>query len=264
MLKFAANLSMLYSEVPFLERFERAQDAGFTSVEFLFPYAFGLKDVRQTKNLHRLDIVLFNLPAGDWEKGERGIAILPDRVQDFQDGVAEAIHYAQALGTPRLNCLAGKKPDDLSKEDAWRTLLNNVRYAADELNKAGLTLVIEPINPFDIPGFFLNTTNQVLRLIEEAQRPSVKIQYDIYHMQRTQGDILNTYTALRQHIDHIQIADNPGRHQPGTGELHYGRIFQALEKAGYEGYIGLEYIPLGSTDESLSFWHRYRKGESVD
>lgn len=263
MLKFAANLSMLYPDVSFLERFQHAAQSGFNAVEFLFPYQAGLESVRQEIRTHELSVVLFNLPAGDWDQGERGIAIFPDRRQEFRDGVAEAIRYAQALEVTRLNCLAGKRPDDLSADEAWTVLVENVRYAADELGCVGLTLMVEPINPFDIPGFFLNTTRQATKLLDEVDRPNVMIQYDIYHMQRTQGEIINTFNALQARIGHVQIADNPGRHQPGTGELHYGRIFQALEDAGYSGYIGLEYIPLGSTEDSLGWWKQYH-GQFID
>lgn len=264
MLKFAANLSMLYPEVPFLERFESAARSGFHAVEFLLPYTVGLEAVRIAVQSQPLSIVLFNLPAGDWDNGERGIAIFPDRRQEFRDGVGEAIRYAQTLGTPRLNCLAGKRPPGLDFDDAWRVLVENVRYAADELGKVGLTLLVEPINLFDIPGFFLNTTQHVMTLLNEVGKSNVHIQYDIYHVQRTQGEIIHTFNALKAQIGHIQVADNPGRHQPGTGELHYGRIFRALEDAGYAGYIGLEYIPLGSTEDSLNWWHRYQSGEPIE
>lgn len=257
---------MLYPEVPFLERFELAVHSGFKAVEFLFPYAAGLEAVHNAVKARHLPVVLFNLPAGEWEKGERGIAIFPDRRQEFRDGVGEAIRYAQTLGTSRLNCLAGKRPPELEAGEAWRVLAENVRYAAAELAKAGLTLLVEPINPFDIPGFFINSTREVISLLNEvglSSHSNVKIQYDIYHMQRTQGDIINTFNALKAHIGHIQIADNPGRHQPGTGELHYGRIFQALEDAQYSDYIGLEYIPLGSTEDSLEWWRHYELGQPM-
>ncbi len=264
MLRFSANLSMLYPDASFLERFWYAHQSGFDAVEFLFPYAAGLEAIGQAARANELSIVLFNLPAGDWEHGERGIALLPDRRQEFREGVGEAIRYAQALAVPRLNCLAGKRPDDLPRDDAWSVLVENVRYAADTLGRAGLTLMVEPINPFDIPGFFINTTRQVVELLNEVDRPNVMIQYDIYHMQRTQGEIINTFNVLKPRIGHVQIADNPGRHQPGTGELNYGQIFRGLEEAGYSGCIGLEYIPLGNTEESLEWWRQYRNNQAID
>ncbi|PSR29528.1 hydroxypyruvate isomerase [Sulfobacillus thermosulfidooxidans DSM 9293] len=261
MLKFAANLTMLYTDVPFLERFGRARVSGFDAVEFLFPYSDGLDAVTTVAREAAVTIALFNLPAGDWEHGERGIAILPDRRAEFRAGVAEAIRYATALGVQRLNCLAGRRPDDLPEVEAWAVLRDNVRYAADELAKAHLTLMLEPINPYDIPGFFLNRTSEVIDLIREVGRSNIQIQYDIYHLQRTQGEIIGTFRTLREHIGHIQIADNPGRHQPGTGELNYKRIFSALDEAGYTGYIGLEYIPQGRTEDSLEWWRLYQNGQ---
>lgn len=263
MLKFAANLSMLYPEVPFIERFFRARQSGFDSVEFLFPYPAGLDAVRQACQDNALSVVLFNLPAGRWGEGERGIAILPDRRQEFRTGVAEAMDYAAGLGVRRMNCLAGKRPDSLPAADAWAVAVENLRYAAKELGRAGLTLLVEPINPYDIPGFFLNTTQQTVELLTAIGEPNVRIQYDIYHMQRTQGEILATFVALKPLIAHLQIADNPGRHQPGTGELHYGRILAALEAAGYDGHIGLEYLPLGTTEESLGWWRQYQVGQFI-
>jgi len=261
MLKFAANLTMLYGDSPFLERFNRARQSGFDFVEFLFPYGAGLSAVEKARQDARLTIVLFNLPAGNWDQGERGIAIFPDRRAEFREGVAEAIRYAKALGVSQLNCLAGRRPEDLPVDEAWAVLRENVRYAADALGQEGLTLLMEPINPFDVPGFFINSPREVIRLREEIGVPNLRLQYDIYHQQRTAGEILATFQAFHASIGHIQIADNPGRHQPGTGELHYGRIFSALDRAGYSGYIGLEYIPDGTTEESLEWWRQYRAGQ---
>lgn len=261
MLKFAANLTMLYTDVPFLERFGRARASGFDAVEFLFPYPAGLNAVQQAAREAELAVVLFNLPAGDWDRGERGIAILPDRRAEFREGVAEAVRYAKALGVERLNCLVGRRPDELPESDARAVLRENVRYAAEELAKAGLTLMLEPVNPYDIPGFFLNRTREAVELMGEVGMPNLRIQYDIYHLQRTQGEIIGTFRALQDKIGHIQIADNPGRHQPGSGELNYARIFSALEEASYAGYIGLEYIPPGRTEDSLDWWRLYQTGQ---
>lgn len=257
-LRFAANLTMLYPEVPFLERFARARASGFDAVEFLFPYPAGLPAVQTALRDNDLKVVLFNLPAGDWDAGERGIAILPDRRDEFRAGVEEAIGYAKGLGCRQLNCLAGKRPSDLALEDAQAVFKENLQYAADKLSEHGITLLMEPINPYDIPGFFLTTASQAHAIIEEVQRANVRIQYDIYHLQRTQGEIIRTFRDLKDLVGHIQIADNPGRHQPGTGELHFPNIFRALEDAGYAGHIGLEYVPLGDTEDSLAWWRSYR------
>jgi hydroxypyruvate isomerase len=251
---------MLFNEVPFIERFDRAKGSGFAEVEFLFPYADGLEAVKAAVKASSIEVVLFNLPAGDWEGGERGIAILPDRREEFRDGVGEAIRFAESLGTPRLNCLAGKQPKDLTDSDAEAVLVENLRFAAKELAKAHLELMIEPINSYDIPGFFLTGTSQALDLIERVGEPNIKIQYDIYHMQRMQGEILGTFRQIKPKIGHIQIADNPGRHQPGTGELNYRRIFAALEEGNYQGYVGLEYIPLGTTEDSLEWLRSLKSG----
>jgi hydroxypyruvate isomerase len=253
MLKFAANLTMLYGEVPFLERFARARASGFGAVEFLFPYEAGLEAVRAALADNGLRVVLFNLPAGDWGRGERGIAILPDRRREFREGVEEAIRYALALGSRQLNCLAGKLPPGLDRQEAAAVLEENVAYAADRLAEHGLTLLVEPINTFDIPGFFLPTPDAALEVLRRVGRPNVRIQFDFYHVQRAQGELIATFRRVRDHVAHVQIADNPGRHQPGTGEIHYPNVFRALEDAGYGGYIGLEYVPEGTTEESLSW-----------
>ena len=219
--RFAANLTMLFTELPFMQRFEAAARAGFEAVEYLFPYAVPKQELAAALRANRLEQVLHNLPAGNWDGGERGIACLPDRVAEFREGVAMAIDYATALGCPRVNCLAGKLPEGATRQDVQPTLVENLRYAARELQAAGIQLLVEPINSFDIPGFFLTRTDQALALIDEVGSPNLFVQYDIYHAQRMEGELGNT---LRQHlprIGHIQLADNPGRGEPGTGELNY-------------------------------------------
>lgn len=261
MLRFAANLTMLYGEVAFLDRFARAKASGFSAVEFLFPYEAGLQAVKAALMENGLRVVLFNLPAGNWSAGERGIAILPDRRQEFREGVEEGIRYALALGSGQLNCLAGLLPSGLSPQDAQRVLVENLTYGADRLAEHGLKLLIEPINTFDVPGFFLTSPWQAVELIQQVGRPNLKIQLDFYHLQRTQGELIGTFRRLKGHVAHVQIADNPGRHQPGTGEIHYPNIFRALAEEGYIGYIGLEYIPAGTTEESLAWLPEdWRKG----
>ena len=257
--RFAANLSMLFTEVPFLERFERAARAGFGSVEFLFPYAHTPGEVAARVQGNRLKVVLHNLPAGDWDAGERGIACLPDRVDEFRAGVGKAIEYATALGAPQLNCLAGKVPLGASEESLRKTFVANLRFAAAELKKANLKLLIEPINTYDIPGFYLNRTAQALSVIDEVGSDNLYLQYDIYHAQRTEGELAATIEKHLARIAHIQVADNPGRHEPGTGEINYGFLFKRLDELGYRGSVGCEYKPAGTTEAGLGWLEQARR-----
>ena len=251
--KFAANLSMLFTEVPFLERFERAAQAGFAAVEFLFPYAFSAEEIKQRLHTHRLKLVLHNLPAGDWEAGERGIGCLPDRTDEFREGVATAITYATALGVPQLNCLAGKAPIGADNAVLRQTFVANLKFAAAELNQAGLRLLIEPINSFDIPGFYLNRTVQALAILDQVGAANAYVQYDIYHAQRMEGELAATMQKHLARIGHIQLADNPGRNEPGTGEIHWPFLFAHLDRIGYTGWIGCEYKPATSTEAGLGW-----------
>lgn len=251
--QFAANLTMLFTEQPFLDRFAAARAAGFQAVEYLFPYAFDKAVLAQALRDNGLQQVLHNLPAGDWDAGERGIACHPDRVAEFREGVDRAIEYAKALGCPQLNCLAGKLPAGLSRENAQATLVTNLRFAADKLKAAGIKLLIEPINSFDIPGFFLNRTDQAQGLIDAVGSDNLYIQYDIYHAQRMEGELAATLLKYLPRIAHIQLADNPGRHEPGTGEINYPFLFRHLEAIGYRGWIGCEYKPQTSTTEGLGW-----------
>ncbi len=251
--RFAANLSMLFTEVPFLDRFKAAREAGFTAVEFLFPYEYGLDKVKARLEENGLKVVLFNLPAGDWAAGERGIAANPQRVDEFRAGVQQAAAWAVELGAPRLNCLAGKEIAGVAAAEQERVLKENVRYAAAVLQDKGLKLMLEPINHFDIHGFLLNTSNQVMQLIAEIGAPNVYLQYDVYHAQREEGELTATIRKHFQQIGHIQIADNPGRHQPGTGEINYKFLLQELDALGYEGYVSLEYVPEPDTLTSLNW-----------
>jgi len=251
--KFAANLTMLFTELPFMERFEAAAKAGFKAVEYLFPYAFDKKELAAALRVNGLEQVLHNLPAGNWDIGERGIACHPDRVSAFREGVGRAIDYATALGCPQVNCLAGKLPVGAALQDAHPTLVANLRLAARELEAAGLRLVIEPINSFDIPGFFLTRTDQALALIDEVGSSNLKLQYDIYHAQRMEGELGNTLSKNIERIGHIQLADNPGRGEPGTGEINYPWLFKHIDAIGYTGWIGCEYKPRGTTTEGLGW-----------
>lgn len=251
--KLAANLSMLFTEVPFLERFAAAREAGFGAVEVQLPYEQPPGLIREQLDRHHQRMLLFNLPSGDWTAGDRGIAADPHRVDEFRAGVERALAYASVLGVTRLNCLAGTAPRDATDEALWRTLEENVRFAAERLDAARLELVVEPINRFDVPGFLLSSTRDALRLLDQVGRPNVSLLFDVYHVQRAEGNLTPT---LREHIGrvgHVQIADNPGRHQPGTGEINYPFLFSELDRLGYAGYVSLEYIPTPSTAESLGW-----------
>jgi len=251
--KFAANLTMLFTELPFMQRFEAAAKAGFEAVEYLFPYPFEKKELAAALRTHGLQQVLHNLPAGDWDKGERGIACHPDRTGEFREGIAMAIDYATALGCPQLNCLVGKVPAGVSTEAAHKTVVENLRLAAGELEAAGLRLLIEPINTFDIPGFFLTRTDQALALIDEVGSSNLRVQYDIYHAQRMEGELGNTLSKNLARIGHIQLADNPGRGEPGTGEINYPWLFGHIDSIGYDGWIGCEYKPRSGTVDGLGW-----------
>jgi len=256
--RFAANLTMLFTEVPFLDRFERAAANGFTAVEFLFPYPYPAEDLKSRLDAHGLSLVLHNLPAGDWDAGERGIAVLPGREGEFRDGVERAVAYATTLGTPCLNCLVGKTPAGVPSDAVHATLVANLRHAARALHGAGLTLLVEAVNDKDIPGFHLTRTAQVLALLDEVGEPNVQVQYDLYHAQRMEGELAATVAAHLPRIAHIQLADNPGRHEPGTGEIAYDFLLPYLDRIGYTGHIGCEYKPATTTEAGLGWLARYR------
>ncbi len=251
--RFAANLTMLFNEVPFLDRFEKAAANGFEAVEFLFPYPYPVQELKTRLQSHNLKLVLHNLPAGDWDAGDRGIACDPARVDEFRAGVPKAIEYATQLGVPQLNCLAGKTPAGVSPQALHDTLLANLKFAAAELKKAGLKLLTEPINTFDIPGFYLNRTEQALRLHDEVGADNLFLQHDLYHMQRMEGELAATLKKHLSRIAHIQIADNPGRNEPGTGEINYKYLFRLLDEIGYSGWVGCEYKPATTTEAGLGW-----------
>lgn len=254
--RFAANLSMLFTEVDFTERFACARAAGFEGVEYLFPYAYPKDLLSRALSDNELTQVLFNLPPGDWDAGERGIACLPDRVEEFRAGVDQAIDYAKALGCRQLNCLAGLRPESVSEELAWQTLVENVAYAGEKLATEDITLCLEAINSrVDMPGFMLDTSGKVLALIEQVDGDNVRLQYDLYHMQIMEGDLIRSMECLLPWIGHIQFADNPGRHEPGTGEINFSNVFSAIDSMGYEGWVSAEYRPSGATGDSLA-WFR--------
>ncbi len=244
---------MLFTEHPFMDRFDAAGKSGFKGVEFLFPYAEDKFAIREKLDRNSLTQVLFNLPPGNWEGGERGIACLPDRVGEFQDSIGKAIEYAKVLGNKQVNCLSGIRPAGVSEDVLRATIVANLRFAAEALKKEGILLIAEAINFYDMPGFYLNTSKQAFSIFDEVGSDNLKFQYDIYHMQRMEGELANTLKAHLSRIAHIQIADTPGRHEPGTGEINYPFLFRWLDEIGYDGWVSCEYRPKGETAAGLGW-----------
>lgn len=258
--RFAANLSLLFTEVPLIERFGRAARAGFTAVELQFPYSLPAAVIAAELRAHRLELVLHNLPAGDSDAGERGIAVDPSRTAEFREGVALAVDYALALGAPRLNCLAGIAPPGVDDATLRRTLVANLRHAARELRGAGLTLLVEPLNRRDVPGYWLDRSALALDVLDEVGEPNALLQFDCYHAQRSEGELAGTIQRHLARIGHVQVADNPGRHEPGSGEINYAFVFDWLDRIGYRGYVGCEYIPAAGTEQGLGWMQRLVNG----
>lgn len=258
--KFIANLNMLFTELPFLERFAAASRAGFEAIEFMFPYDYPVEVLKEALDSAGLKLVLFNLPAGDWNAGERGIAAYPGRQAEFRDGVEKAVAYAKVFNTPRINCLVGKQVPGHTDTEQRTVLVENLRFAAMKLQNEGVKLLVEPVNHFDIPGFLLNKTQEALNILAEVNHPNLFIQYDIYHAQREEGELAATLRAHMAKIQNIQIADNPGRHQPGTGEINYRFLLWTIDALGYDGYVSMEYIPSPNTEASLRWLeeHSYK------
>lgn len=254
---FSANITMMFQEVAFMDRFAAAAKAGFRAVEFMFPYDYPIADLQKVLKDNGQKLVLFNLPAGNWAAGDRGIAVDPARQAEFQAGVQKAAEYAKALGVPQVNCLVGKKMTDVPAAEQRRVLVENLRWAADYLAKAGVKLLVEHLNNRDMPGFTLTTTAQVLEVLDEVDHANVFLQYDVYHAQRMEGELAAILRTNLSRISHIQIADNPGRHQPGTGEINYRWLLADFDAAGYKGYVGLEYIPAPDSVSSLGWVTEY-------
>ena len=259
--KFAANLSMMFQEIPnFLDRFDAAAKAGFNGVEFLFPYDFPPEAIAEKLEKNKLTLALFNLPPGDWAKGERGFAAIPGRQQAFMAAVETAIPYAKATKCKTLHAMAGLWPEGRDKIEALPTYIDNLRWAADRLASEGITAIIEPINTRDIPGYYLNTTAQAMPIIEAVDRPNLRLQLDLYHVQIMRGDLAPTIRELAGMYPHVQIAGTPGRHEPDVGEINYPYLFDLLDEIGYEGWIGCEYRPKGDTVAGLVWAKRYGIG----
>lgn len=256
MIRLAANLSMLFTEHDFLDRFAAAAAAGFRGVEYLFPYAYSTKELTAALNAAGLSQVLFNLPPGDWEAGERGLTSLPGRQAEFRDSVVEALRYAEALNCPRMHAMAGLLPadaDEATRAAHWETYIGNLRYAAAEFAKKDKTLLIEPINPRDIPGFLLNTQSQARAVLEQVGAKNLRVQFDLYHCQIVEGDLIRNLEAQFANIGHVQLAGVPERHEPDRGEVHYPAVLDRLVALGYDGWVGCEYRPAGKTAAGLGW-----------
>ncbi len=258
--RFDANLTMLFNEVGFLERFSMAANAGFDGVEYAYPYPYDKQQLVDRLGENNLRQILHNLPSGNWDSGERGIACLPDRINEFQDGVGKAVEYATYLGCKQVNCLAGITPENVPQDAIYETMISNLTFAATKLGEKNIDLLVEAVNTRDVPGFFVTSTQQVRSIINEIGLPNIGLQYDVYHMQIMQGDIVTTMKENLDVMKHIQIADNPGRNEPGTGEINYPFIFQSLDIMGYEGWIGCEYIPINNTVSGLQWASQYLPG----
>lgn len=259
-LRFAPNLSMLYPDVPFLDRFARAKAAGFRAVEFLFPYEFGADAVKQRLDEQGLTPILFNINPGNTQQNERGALSIPARRDFFRQSFEEAMAYAQRFACPRLHCMVGNRQAGLTAADQVECALENLAWAAPRAAEIGVTLLIEPLNAVDMPEYLVHTTAEAMQIVRGANQPNVRLQFDFYHTQMTEGNLIQTVTTLLPYIGHIQISDAPGRHQPGTGEINYPNIFATLERLGYSEPIGLEYRPQGDTDASLAWLPREQRG----
>ena len=255
--QFAANLSMMFNEVPFPERFAAAAKAGFKAVEFLFPYDYTPAEVAGWLKGNNLKNALFNMPPGNWAAGERGMASIPGREDEFMAGVDRAIEYALALGTPTIHAMAGMLPEHADREDHRATYVDNLGLAAKKLAAHGLTLVIEPINTRDMPGYFLNYQGDAHAIREEVDEPNLKVQMDFYHCQIMEGDLSMTFKKYLPHIGHIQIASVPDRHEPDEGEVNFPHLYKLLDDMGYAGYVGCEYRPRGKTEDGLGWVKSY-------
>lgn len=261
--KFAANLSMLFNEHEFLDRFTAAAKAGFAGVEYLFPYAYEAETLRNALAGNGMSQELFNLPPGDWEAGERGLSALPGREAEFRASVATALHYAEVLDCPRLHVMAGIVPAGTDQQACRDTYINNLRFAAAEFAKRDKILLIEPLNLRDNPGYLLSRQENAVEICNLVGAVNIKLQFDFYHCQIVQGDLIRTLEKLLPHIGHIQIAGVPDRHEPDTGEVNYAWLFDQIDALGYDGWIGCEYRPQGKTIDGLAWGRKWGLGATV-
>lgn len=255
--RFCANISMLFGERPFPERFDAAARSGFSAVEIQFPYRWDARALAERAGSAGVEVVQINLPAGDQDKGDRGIACVPARAAEFREGVGRALEYARALGCRQMNCLAGIAPDGLPEAALRETFLGNLRWAAGELARSGMTLLVEPINTRTVPGFWLNRTAQALELIAAAGAPNLRLQLDFFHAQIMEGDVAAVLQAAFDRVGHMQVADAPGRHEPGTGAIDFASLFERIDRLGYRGWIGAEYVPSAATEDTLGWVRRW-------
>ncbi|MEO9613526.1 MAG: 2-oxo-tetronate isomerase [Nitratireductor sp.] len=255
--RLAANLTMLFTEVPFMDRFERAARAGFGAVEFLFPYDHDAREIATALEENRLDRALFNMPPGDWAAGERGLAVDPRQRARFREALALALDYAAVLGAPLIHCMAGVAPKEIDRRELEENFTDNLAHAAAEAARRGVRIVIEPLNRFDMPGYFLETMAEAAAILDRVGSDNLSLQYDIYHQSRTGGEIVATFERHRARIAHIQIAGNPGRHEPDCGEIDYRAVLAALDARGYSGFVGCEYLPAGRTEDGLGWARDY-------
>ena len=253
--RFAANLTMMFTELPFLDRFAAAADAGFEGVEFLFPYEHPAEAVAEQLRRSRLENVMFNMPAGDWIAGDRGLACIPGREAEFRASVDKALLYATRMGTKRLHAMAGVAPAGVERGSCRETLISNLRYAAAKLAVHQITLLLEAINNRDMPGFFVSTQAESFAICSAVGAPNIAMQMDCYHIQVAEGDITTKLRLYAQHCGHIQIAGVPERHEPNTGEIRYEYLFHLLDEIGYTGWVGCEYRPAGRTVDGLKWFH---------
>ena len=256
-LKIAANLTMMFNEHDFMDRFAAAASCGFKGVEYLFPYDYPADAIAEELKKNGLKQVLFDFPAGDWANGDRGIAVQPDRVGEFQDGVGLAVEYAKVLGCTRLTCLAGIPDAGADPAVSEQTMIENLRFAADAASEIGANVLVEPLNTRDVPGTFVSKSAHGASLVRAAGHPNVRLQFDVYHTQIMEGDLAPKFTDLLSLIGHVQIADNPGRHEPGSGEINYPFVLNHIDESGYDGWIGAEYMPAGETVSGLSWASDY-------
>jgi len=261
--KFASNLSMMFTEMPFLDRFAAASDAGFSAVEFLFPYEYSPEVVKSRASEAGVQVILFNMPAGNWNAGERGIACIPGREEEFRAGLKRALSYATVIGPRRLHAMAGIVPHGVKPKTCRTTLIENLKYAAEELAKHDITLLLEAINTRDMPGFAVSTQSDSYSICRTVNAPNLKMQMDLYHMQVMEGDLATKLKQYAAHCGHIQIAGCPERNEPNTGEIRYEYIFRLLDKLDYQGWLGCEYRPAGKTTDGLGWMQSFASARAV-